>query len=145
MLEKRDIADFTNRIIWGDCIEIMQKMPAKSVNLTFASPPYEDARAYEMNFSLCGQEWVDWCVERFLQCVRVTNGLVAWVVEGKTKKFRWSAAPVLLMADLHRHGVNLRKPPAFHRVGIPGSGGTDWLRNDWEFIVCATTGGKLPW
>jgi hypothetical protein len=50
-----------------------------------------------------------------------------------------------LLADLHRAGVKLRKPPAFHRVGIPGSGGPDWLRNDYEFIICATNGGKLAW
>jgi hypothetical protein len=50
-----------------------------------------------------------------------------------------------MMADLHRRGVHLRKPVVFHRVGIPGSGGPDWLRNDWEPIICATSGGKLPW
>jgi len=49
------------------------------------------------------------------------------------------------MADLHRRGVNLRKPPAYHRYSISGSGGPDWLRNDYEFIVCATHGGRLPW
>lgn len=48
------------------------------------------------------------------------------------------------MADLHRRGVKLRKPPIFHRVGIPGSGGPDYLRNDYEFIVCASK-GRLPW
>jgi hypothetical protein len=49
------------------------------------------------------------------------------------------------MADLHRAGIHLRKPPAFCRVGIPGSGGPDWLRNDYEFVICATNGGRLPW
>jgi hypothetical protein len=48
------------------------------------------------------------------------------------------------MAELHRRGVKLRKPPIFHRDGIPGSGGPDWLRNDYEFIVCASQ-GRLPW
>jgi len=81
----------------------------------------------------------------FKESLRVCRGLVAFVVEGKTKKFRYSATPILLMADLHRAGVSLRKPPVFHRVGIPGSGGPDWLRNDYEFIACATSGGKLPW
>ena len=33
----------------------------------------------------------------------------------------------------------------YTRVGIPGSGGPDWLRNDMEYIICATNGGKLPW
>jgi DNA modification methylase len=119
-------------------------MEADSVDLVFTSPPYEAARTYGVGFNLRGQQFVDWCVERYLECVRVCKGLVAWVIEGQTRQFRWSATPALLMADLHRAGVRLRKPPAFHRVGIPGSGGPDWLRNDYEFIICSTK-GKLPW
>ena len=128
----------------GDCLDVMRQMPDKSVDLVFCSPPYEDARTYGIGFKLKGQEWVDWCIPRFMECLRVSRGLVAWVVEGKTRQFAWSATPALLMADLHRQGVKLRKPPAFCRVGIPGSGGPDWLRNDYEFIVCAAS-GKLPW
>ncbi len=135
----------TVEILQGDCLEVLRAMPAQSVDLVFTSPPYEAARTYGIDFNLKGQEFVDWCVERYVECLRVCRGLVAWVIEGQTRKFAYSASPVLLMADLHRKGVKLRKPPVFHRVGIPGSGGPDWLRNDYEFIVCATTDGKLPW
>jgi hypothetical protein len=119
-------------------------MPDNSVDMVFCSPPYEAARTYGIGFDLKGQDWVDWCVERYLECVRVCRGLVAWVVEGQTRKFRWSASPAMLMADLHRAGVRLRKPPIYHRVGIPGSGGPDWWRNDYEFVICSSK-GKLPW
>ncbi len=129
----------------GDCLEILTEMEADSVDLVFGSPPYQDIRTYGIDFNLKGQEWVDWMIKVVQASLRVCRGLVAFVVEGKTKNFRWSATPALLIADLHRAGVYLRKPPAFHRVGIPGSGGPDWLRNDYEFIVCATNGGKLPW
>lgn len=128
----------------GDNLAIMRSMPDRSVDLVFTSPPYEAARTYGIGFNLRGQAWVDWAVERFIECHRVSRGLVAWVIEGQTRQFRWSATPALFMADLHRRGVKLRKPPAFCRVGIPGSGGPDWLRNDYEFIVCASH-GKLPW
>lgn len=134
------------KIIVGDCIEKMRNLVAEDeVDLVFGSPPYEDARLYNMDFRLKDQDWVDWMVEVVRQSLRVCTGLVAFVVEGRTRNFRWSATPVLLMADLHRAGVHLRKPPVFRRQGIPGSGGPDWLRNDYEFIVCATNGGKLPW
>ncbi len=132
-------------IIAGDCLSVMKDMEAGSADLVFCSPPYENARTYGIDFKLKGQDWVDWAVERFQACLRVSRGLVAWVVEGKTRQFRYSATPILFMADLHRAGVHIRKPPVFHRVGIPGSGGPDWLRNDYEFIVCATNGGRLPW
>jgi site-specific DNA-methyltransferase (adenine-specific) len=133
------------KIIHGDGIEVMRGMAAQSVDLVFGSPPYEDARTYGIDFSLKGQAWVDWMVEVFRASLHVSRGLVAFVLEGRTQKFRWSATPALLMADLHRAGITLRKPPVFHRVGVSGGGGPDWLRNDYEFIVCATNGGKLPW
>lgn len=139
-----DITDITNTVILGDCLEVLKQMETDSVDLVFCSPPYEDVRTYDIGFKLKGQDWVDWAFERYVECVRVSKGLVAWVVEGKTKQFTYSATPILLSADLHRAGIKLRKPPIFHRVGIPGSGGPDWLRNDYEFIVCAS-GGKLPW
>ena len=74
----------------------------------------------------------------------VTRGLLAMAVEGQTRNYRWSATPALLMADLHRAGVHLRKPPIYERDGIPGSGGPDWWKNRYEFIVCCSK-GKLPW
>ena len=114
------------------------------MDLVLCSPPYEAARTYGVGFNLKGQEWVDWALARYIECVRVSRGLVAWVVEGQTRNYQYTATPALLMADLHRAGVKLRKPPIFKRVGIPGSGGPDWWRNDYEFVICSSK-GKLHW
>jgi hypothetical protein len=134
-----------HQFLVGDCLELMRQMPDNSVDLVLCSPPYEDARLYgELNFKVKGQDWVDWAKERYLECVRVSKGLVVWVVEGKTRKFQWSATPALLMADLHRAGVKLRKPGLYVREGIPGSGGPDWLKNKYEWMICSSK-GRLPW
>lgn len=132
-------------IIRGDCLGVMRKMPPRYVDLVFGSPPYEDCRTYGIDFNLKGQEWVDWMVEVYRQSLRVCKGLVAFVVQGKTRKFKWSCTPALLIADLHRAGFNVRKNIIYSRVGIPGSGGPDWLRNDHEYIVCVSHPGRLPW
>lgn len=129
----------------GDCLELMKAMPDNSVDLILGSPPYEAARTYGIDFKLKGQAWVDWMAERMIEMVRVSRGLVCMVLEGQTKDFQWSATPALLMADLHRAGINLRKPPIYHRIGVPGSGGKDWLKNNYEFCICCTSGGELPW
>lgn len=134
-----------NKLIQTDCLEWMTEQSDNCVNLTFGSPPYEDARTYGIDFKLKGVEWVHWMADIMCEAVRITDGLVAMVVEGKTRKFQYSGTPILLMAELIERGITLRKPPIFHRVGIPGSGGPDWLRNDYEFVICATSGGKLPW
>lgn len=133
------------RVDQADAMEWLQTLPADSADLLFASPPYEAARSYGIDFNLRGQEWVDWMARIVKESLRVCRGLVAFVVQGQTRNFRWSAVPACLMADLHRAGLHLRNPPIFHRIGIPGSGGPDWLRSDYEWIVCATRGGKLPW
>lgn len=131
----------------GNCLEVMRSLPERSIDLVFGSPPYEDRRTYaELQFALKGQDWVDWMVTVVRESLRICRGLVAFVLEGKTENYQWSATPALLMADLHRAGVVLRKPPIYKRQGVMGSGGPDWLRNDYEFIVCATNeAGRLPW
>jgi hypothetical protein len=85
-------------------------------------------------------------VEWFRAAVPACRGLVAAVVgHGVTEDYDWSATPALLVADLKRAGFRLRCPSLFERVGIAGSGGPDWLRHDYEFIVCVTgCAGELP-
>src|SRR5262245_61367184 len=97
----------------ADCLAWLAALPADCADLCFFSPPYEDARTYGIDFKLSGQAWVDWMVRVFTECRRVCTGLVACVCEGKTRSYRYSAAPVLLLADLHRAGFHLRKPPIY--------------------------------
>lgn len=137
-------------IVKADALEFLQAQPAGSLDLVFASPPYEKARLYleagqDLGIARDTESWVAWMVEVVQASLQACTGLVAFVVEGQTKDYSYSCAPALLIADLARAGVCLRKPPIYHRIGIPGSGGPDWLRNDWEWIVCCTNGGPLPW
>lgn len=139
-----------HNIVKADAIEFLKAQPPDSLDLVFGSPPYEQARLYledgvDMGISRKTVQWVDWMVEVYQAAQVACKGLVAFVVAGQTRKFSWSAGPALLMAELHYSGMNLRNPPIFHRVGIPGSGGPDWLRSDYEWIVCTSRKGKLPW
>ena len=134
-----------NRLIQGDCLEVMRSLPPRRVDLVFGSPPYEDARTYGIDFKLKGQEWVDWMVKVYRESLRISKGLVAFVVQGRTRKYEWSCTPALLIADLHRAGFNVRNPVLYVRHGIPGSGGPDWLKSRYEWIVCVSQPGRLAW
>ena len=135
----------TQRIIHGDCIHVMAGMESDSVDLIFGSPPYEDARTYGIDFKMKGQDWVDWMVRVYEKASRVSRGLVAFVVQGRTRKFKWSCTPALLIADLHRAGFNVRRPVIFQRYGVPGSGGKEWLKCNHEYVVCVSPPGSLLW
>lgn len=135
-----------HKIITGDCLEILKSYQDDFFDLVVTSPPYGSQRSYSIGFKLDGEEYVAWSVSVIKECLRVCKGLVAWNVQGPTKNYKWSALPVMIMADLHREGVCLRNPPIFHRIGISGSGSKDWLRSDYEYIICATKRqGRLPW
>lgn len=127
----------------GDC----KSLPFEddSFDLVFCSPPYESQRTYSVGFDLKGEEYVNWAADCFMECLRVSKGLVAWVIEGYTEDFEYSASPFLIMTEIKKRGAKLRKPVVYQRNGIPGTGGPDWLRNDWEPIICATKNGRLPW
>jgi hypothetical protein len=130
----------------ADALEFLRSLPDDSVDLLFTSPPYELARTYGIGERMVGGEaWVRWMVELVTVASPKVKGLIAINCEGQTRGYRYSCVPFLLLADLHRAGFNCRKPPIFRRVGIPGSGGPDWLRNDYEPIVCVTRAGRLPW
>ena len=143
-----EASGMTGEVSWefkvGDCRKL--PYPDDHFDLVFCSPPYEAQRAYgELDFSLAGEDWVAWATECYMECLRVCKGLVAWVVEGYTEDFAYSSTPFLLHADLHRRGVKMRKVVVYQRNGIPGTGGPEWLRNDWEPIICGTKCGRLPW
>ncbi len=138
------------RVEKADCIEFLNSLEPGSVDLVFGSPPYCDARLYleggaDLSLAKTAEEWVPWMAEVCTAARRACKGLCAFVVEGRTKDYRYDCTPFLLLAELHERGFHCRKPPVYKRVGIPGSGGPDWLRNDWEPIICFTRGGKLPW
>ena len=138
------------RVDRADCLEWLAGLPADYADLCFFSPPYEQARLYleggqDLGVARDTDAWVAWLVGVFTACRRVCKGLVACVCEGQTRGYRYTASPFLLAAELRRAGFCLRKPPIYKRCGIPGSGGPDWLRNDYEPVICTTRGGRLPW
>lgn len=131
--------------VQSDAIDFLRSLPDDSVDLLFSSPPYLEARTYGIGAGRKLDDWVSWMVELVTVASPKVKGLIAINCEGQTRNYRYLPSPFLLAADLHRAGFNLRKPVVFHRIGIPGSGGPDWLRNDWEPIICVTRPGKLPW
>lgn len=124
--------------IWcGDCLRL--PLEDDAADLVLFSPPYEDARSYgDLGFKLRGPAWVDWLVPRFIEAARVCKGIVACVVNGKTRDYEWSGSPLLLWSALREAGLNMRKPLIYQRDGIPGSGGPDWFKDNYELVICGS-------
>jgi DNA modification methylase len=139
-----------SRTVQSDALDFFARYPDRYFDQVFGSPPFTNARIYRDNGEPIVlyrnvEEWVAWMVEVYKAALRCCKGLVAFVVGGRTRNFRWDVAPAKLMVALDQAGICLRPPPLYERVGIPGSGGPDWFRSDYESVVCVTHGGQLPW
>jgi hypothetical protein len=134
------------RLDCGDNLPWLESLPAGYASLTLTSPPYTDARTYGIAFKLSGQTWVDWLVPRVVQMARVTDGLVCVNMAGPVRDHRYSPVVEWLVADLTRHHglVCGPAPYAYFRIGIPGSGGPNYHRRDWEPVYCFARPECLP-
>lgn len=140
------ILDAPYRVDAADNLDWLRSLPTGCANLCVTSPPYEDARTYGIGFKARGQAWVDWCVLRVAEMCRVVNGIVFFNAAGKVRQFQYSPVVEWLVADLTRNrGIVCGPAPyAFHRVGIPGSGGPHYHRRDWEPVYCFARPECLP-
>lgn len=118
----------------------------KSVDLVLGSPPYCDARSYGIGAQRKCQAWVEWMLQCTREAVRVSRGLVLWVCAGVTRKWCYQPGPEGLLYEWWKAGGHCWRPAYWHRVGIPGSGGKQWLRADIEYVLAFTDcKGQLPW
>ena len=73
-----------NKIIKGDCLEVMKKMPDNSVNLIWTDPPYNVGKNYKKsNDNLKDKEYLNWMKEVILELKRVSNNQIAMMVPHK--------------------------------------------------------------
>ena len=75
----------TNRLILGDCLEVMRDIPDGSVDLTVTSPPYDNLRTYNGNNAQWGEHVWKGVIEE-LHRVTADGGVVVWVVGDATVK-----------------------------------------------------------
>lgn len=131
----------------ADCLDWMRSQPNDRFDLVFGSPPYCDARTYGIDAQRDCRQWVEWMLAVTTEAARVCRGPVIWVAAGVTRdRGYWPACEGLMWEWWKLGGARqLYRPCVFHRVGIPGSGGNDWFRADWEYVMCFKRPGALPW
>ena len=72
------IDKYLNQIICGDCLEVMQGMPDKCVDLVVTSPPYDNLRDYKgFTFDFEG-------IAQQLSRIIKDGGVIVWVVADAT-------------------------------------------------------------
>lgn len=126
-------------------------------DIVIGSPPYGPQRLYlegEEDLRIARDDvvdWVEWMLPVTEEALRVSKGLVCWVVSGWQEDNNYMPAPEGLAWEWFKRGGHQWAPCCWwkvdeqHRgVGIPGSGQKQGLRKDWEYVLMFKPPGTLP-
>lgn len=66
--------DFVNKVICGDCLEVMKRIPGSSIPLIITDPPYNVGLNYGVhNDKMPRDEYLQFLYERFIEMARVLS------------------------------------------------------------------------
>lgn len=127
-----------NKIINADCLKVLQKIPADSLDLTLFSPPYDGIRNYrgdwQVDFPTLGRE---------LFRVGKNGGICAVVIGDGTKNHAKTLSTFSLAVDWCQNaGWRLFECCLYHRDGNPGAWWSKRFRVDHEYILFFLKGEK---
>jgi len=68
------IADYIDKVIRGDCLEILSDIEDNSVDISFADPPFNLEKKYgSYKDQKPDAEYIDWCRKWLSEMVRITK------------------------------------------------------------------------
>jgi len=118
-----------NKILCGDCVDILKNIPDNSVDIIITSPPYDEVRKYNgfsYNLHNTGKE---------LFRVLKNGGIVAMVIQDQTKNFAKSLTSFRTIVDwVDNIGFKLFETVIYRKYGTEGAWWKYRFRVDHEYM-----------
>ena len=103
---------YINKIIHGDCIEVMQEIPSDSIDVTFADPPFNLKKKYgTYKDEKETDDYLNWCKQWIMEMVRITKPSGSIFVHNIPKWLTYYASFLNATADF-RHWISWDAPTA---------------------------------
>jgi len=126
-----------NKILCGDAVEVLKKIPSNSVDLVVTSPPYDDIRTYNgfsLNLPAVGKE---------LHRVLKDGGIVAMVIQDSTRNFGKTLTSFKTIIDwCDNAGFKLFETVIYRKYGTEGAWWTKRFRVDHEYMPIFLKGDR---
>lgn len=118
-----------NKIICGDCVDVLKKFPSKTIDLVVTSPPYDGIRKYNgFSFDLhaTGKE-----IYRVLK----EGGIAVMVIQDQTKNFGKTLTSFRTIVDwVDNIGFKLFETAIYRKYGAEGAWWNKRFRVDHEYM-----------
>lgn len=103
---------YLNKIINGDCLEIMASMPDNSIDMAFADPPFNLKKKYNKYFDKKEvDDYLEWCKKWINEMVRITKPTGSIFVHNIPKWLTYYACYLNEVADF-KHWIAWDAPTA---------------------------------
>ena len=106
------IENYINKILQGDCLDLLKNIPDNSIDMTFADPPFNLKKGYNSyKDSLQVKEYINWCEKWISEMVRVTKPTGSIFVHNIPKWLTYYATHLNTIADF-KHWISWDAPTA---------------------------------
>ena len=126
-----------NKILCGDAVEVLKKIPSNSIDLVVTSPPYDDIRTYNgfsLNLPAVGKE-----LNRILK----DGGIAAMVIQDSTRNFGKTLTSFKTIIDwCDNAGFKLFETVIYRKYGTEGAWWTKRFRVDHEYMPIFLKGDR---
>ena len=129
--------DFINRVLVGNCLDVLSGIPDDTIDLTVTSPPYDwirDYKGYKLDLIEIGK-----------QLFRITKdgGVVVFVMQDATADFAKTGTTFRMIVEYMDMGFRLFEMIIFQKHGTPGAWWNKRFRVDHEYMPVFFKGDKL--
>lgn len=128
--------EYLNRIILGDCEEILKELPDNSVDLIFTSPPYADQR--QSTYGGIGpDEYVDWFLPKAAQFQRVLKSTGTFILNIKERVVNGERHTYVieLILKMKQHGWLWTEEFMWHKKNSYPGKWPNRFRDNWERLI----------
>lgn len=126
-----------NKVLCGDAVEVLKKLPSNSIDLVVTSPPYDNIRTYNgftLNLPAVGRE-----LNRILK----EGGIVAMVIQDSTKNFGKTLTSFKTIIDwCDNAGFKLFETVIYRKYGTEGAWWSKRFRVDHEYMPIFLKGNR---
>jgi len=138
-----------NKVIQGDCLDLIQRLPLNSIDLIITSPPYADIKSYGKKINVLHPDnYNDWLMPLMVDSYRVLKPSGSFIInigDKCHKKQRHVYALEFPVRVIKETDLKLYDRYFWHKPGIP-NGSKKRLNNFTEFIYhFVKDENKLKW
>ncbi len=128
--------DFVNRIIQGDCEEVLRQFPDNSIDLIFTSPPYADQRKGTYG-GVDPDDYVAWFLPKTAQFLRVLKPTGTFVLNIKERVVNGERHTyvIQLILEMRKRGWLWTEEFMWHKKNSYPGKWPNRFRDGWERLL----------